>query len=374
MTPLSFVTVFILVVGSAMASEMVSRIVVPLSKLMKYSEAAGACEHEGMRLVRFSSEKESIEYATATLVEKNLDRVWIGAVGEDERDRLALEVFEGKPVTFKIEQIYDEEKMLAVLCEPVFMTVQTEPITNLDEDLKELAIETTEQADEKSVVSVEQGITEVIKTEEVVICKFEVDPIDQSVQIMGEETMFEDIDLIKSKGHGHNTCSRSRRSCSSSSSSSSSSCERPRRQYGYRGKRRNHRGYRRNRRSGSGCSRRSRSCTSSSSSSSSSSSCSSSSSSECAGSDYSCDPCERSSSNSDRKCRRFKRHGRKSQRKSRRSNRNRRSGCSSSSSSSSCSSSSSSSSSRESCGTGRCGSVRGEGKFFREIRLSQRIH
>ena len=100
------------------ASEMVSRIVVPLPTLMTFSEASNACEAEGLKLAEFES-KEGMDYVTASLVEKNLDRVWIGGMGEDRRKQLVLQVFEGQPIVFKVEQETDEMKMLAVLCEPL---------------------------------------------------------------------------------------------------------------------------------------------------------------------------------------------------------------------------------------------------------------
>lgn len=342
-----------LVFGGAMTSELVSRIVVPLPKLMKYSEAAGACEAEGMQLARFTAE-ENIDYATATMLEKNLNKAWIGAMGTDERKQLALEVFEGQPIVFKVEQVEDEVKMLAVLCEPNFSTVKP----SLEESIQELVLEEVKlEADEPET---EAEAEKEESTPEVVICKFEVDQEEKSVQVIeGEDN---GIDLVKSKG-GRSQCGRSGRSRRSSrcSRSSSSDCERRRRRRNREYERRG--GYRRDRRHRrSRCSRSS----SSSSCSSSSSSCSSSSSSSCAGSDnFSCSPFDptgssssSSSSSSRRSCRRSRRSCRRG---SRRIGRNR---------SSSCSSSSSSSSSEE-CGTGLC--RRNSKRFFREIRLTQRV-
>ena len=333
-----------LVVGGVLASESVSRIVVPLPKLMKYSEAAKACEAEGMKLTRFTPE-ENIDYATATMVENNLDRVWIGGMGEDERKQLALEVFEGQPIVFKVEQILDEEKMLAVLCEPSFS-----PVKPLEESIQNLNIKEEE------------------KVSEVVICKFEVNQEEKSVQVISEED--NGIDLIKCKGR-RSRCGRSARSrrssiCSkscSSSSSSSSECERrPHRRNHYRYER--HGGYRRNRRSHSKCS----SSSSSTCSSTSSSSCTSSS--ENCSDNFSCSPYDptgsSSSSSSESKCRKPRRSCRKPKRHHSKSHHSK------SDKKSSSSSTSSSSSSSEECGTGLC--HRSSKRFFREIRLTQRIH
>jgi hypothetical protein len=348
-----------LIFGGALASELASRIVVPLPKLMKYSEAAAACESEGMQLVRFTTE-ENVDYAAATMVEKNLDRVWIGAMGADERKKLAMEVFEGQPIVFKVEQIEDEEKMLAVLCEPNFSTVKP----SLEESLQNLDIEVVKSEDETDLDPVTEKDDDRYNTEpDVIICKFEVDQEEKSVQVIeGDDN---GIDLVKSKGGLSRY--RYRRSSRCSRSSSSSDCERSPRRRHYRHK--GHGGYtHRHRRSRGNCSR---SSSSTSCSSSSSSSCpSSSSSSSCANSfdtcsdNFSCSPFDptgsSSSSSSKSKCKNSRPScRRKPKRRSRKSNIK-------------SSSSSSSSSSSEDCGTGLC--RRNSKRFFREIHLTQRIH
>lgn len=366
--------------NGVLASQFVSRIVVPLPKLMKFSEATAACEAEGLQLARFKAD-EAIDYATATLVEKNLDRVWIGGMGADERNQLALEVFEGLPIVFKVEQVFDEEKMLAVLCEPVGESAgaiseasvtageaadatvdvtisadSTVDVASIEEPLTELNLcQIEEQSNESSSEDENANINNVPAE---VICTFKVDLADNSVQITDTQEDENGVDLIKSKGEGRRDgCSRSYRR-SRRSKSSSESCGRHRRHYGRcKGYRKHRGGYRRK----SKCSSSSSSCSSSSSS------CSSSSSSTCASS-FSCDPfCPTgSSSSSESRChRKSKRHHKK--RSNRRPfGRNLRSISSSRSSSSS---------SSEDCGSGRCGGVlRSSKKFFREIRLSQRIH
>lgn len=364
----------LLITGSGVfASELVSsRITVPLPQLMKYADAAAACEAEGMQLARFNAE-EAIEYTTATLVQKNLDRVWIGAMGADERAQLALEVFEGVPIVYKVEQIADADKMLAVLCEPKSTAVESEmksesDLVSIEESIKDLNLV---QAEEEAVTPIMISSVTIATTDvtedtkdaatEVVICTFEVDNETESVvQIESQNQEDDGIDLIKSKGtkgcgrsRRSSRCSRSSSECRRSRSSSSSSSE----ECGRRQRRRN-RGYRRKNR---GYRRRNNNCSRSSSSSTSST---------CASS-FSCDPfCPTGSSSSSTSESRFNRRSRNNRQNRRSSRNNGRSSrnCRSSSSSSP------SSSSSEDCGTGRCGLGRTSRKFFREIRLSQRIH
>jgi hypothetical protein len=366
----------IIVAGSGVfAAEMVSRIVVPLPKLMKYEEAAGACEAGGMKLVRFADE-ESMDYIAATLIEKNLDRVWIAGRRTDDRKQLALEVFEGLPITYRIDQIVDQEKMLAVLCEPsaqernpseavLILAEETTDSTSPGSPKSEKRLSpstiniTLVSSQPSSPVAETEHSSELPKIEDlklseivveadgqnemeneskdVVICTFDVVESSESAKSgsekaeeEGDETV-EVIDTIKSKSG----TSRRRRRRSCESSSRSTSCSRNRR-------------YRRSR-------------------------CSSTSSSECESS-FTCDPFDpsgSSSSSSSSNCR-IRRRGRSGRNYSRRQGsrrcerRNRR--CDPSQTSSTTSSSSS-----ENCGTGRCGTSRRSNRFHREIRLSQRI-